>query len=84
MKKFKCLNCSQDIEETFSFCPNCGSLIRQMEEIVIDRYVPKSLNATQIINIILQYGVDNDSLESFQTKETEHWKIIIIVKKEYN
>lgn len=51
----------------------------------IIRYAPKSLNAEQILDIVTQYGADNDSLlPTPDSGNTELWEIKITVKKVKN
>ena len=50
----KCLHCSEDLEETFSFCSRCGAAV-DMEEILIRYYFQRGFVYSSILLFLKKY-----------------------------
>ena len=61
---FKCLNCSEELEETYQYCSRCGAAVNK-EEVLIRYYFQRGFDYSVILLFLEKYVPCNRNVYAY-------------------
>ena len=68
---FKCLNCSEELEETYQYCSSCGAAVDK-EEVLIRYYFQRGFDYSVILLFLEKYHATEMSMRTLHNRLREY------------
>ena len=68
---FNCLNCSEELEETYQYCSRCGATV-DIEEVLIRHYFQRGFDHSVILLFLEKYHATEMSVRTSHNRLREY------------